>query len=318
MEVFRAVMLTGSINGAAKLLFASQPAVSRIISHTEQTLGLTLFQRVKGKLLPTPEAEALFQEVDDFYQHAVRVNEFAQGLTRGPAGVLNLCVSPCLSRAMLPRVITRFTQCYPDIRVNFRTTLLNGMAQEVLSNAADLAISVLPLDHPNLKVEPFTSGLMVVVVPRGHELTQLPRVGIDDLARHPLIAHHPSIPFGQLVGAAFRKAGVTRVSKIDIHQTDMACALVRAGAGVALVDEFTVEGMAWPDLQVLPLVEEIRLTPSIVRSVFDTRATHADKFVEVLLEEAANRHTPESSGPSNAGLGDQPLRAVGGKKRKAG
>ncbi|MGU7772572.1 LysR family transcriptional regulator [Burkholderia sp. MR1-5-21] len=289
MEVFRAVMLTGSINGAAKLLFASQPAVSRIISHTEQTLGLTLFNRVKGKLLPTPEAEALFREVDDFYQHAVRINEFAQGLTRGPAGVLNLCSSPCLSRGMMPRVITRFVQRYPEIRVNYRTTLLNGMAHEVLSNAADLAVSVLPLDHPNLKVQPFTSGRMVVVVPRGHELTQFCSISIADLSRHPLIAHHPGIPFGQLVGAAFRKAGVTRLSRIDVHQTDVACSLVRAGAGIALVDQFTVEDIGWPDLQVLPLSEDITLTPSIVRSVFDTRATHADKFIELLIEDARAR-----------------------------
>jgi DNA-binding transcriptional LysR family regulator len=123
MEVFRAVMLTGSINGAAKLLFASQPAVSRIISHTESTLGLVLFNRVKGKLAPTQEAEALFHEVDEFYQHAVRVNEFAQGLARGPSGVLNLSSSPCLSRGLIPRVITRFVERYPDIRVNYRTTI---------------------------------------------------------------------------------------------------------------------------------------------------------------------------------------------------
>ena len=41
MEVFRAVMLTGSIKGASRLLFTSQPALSRIVSHTELTLGLT-------------------------------------------------------------------------------------------------------------------------------------------------------------------------------------------------------------------------------------------------------------------------------------
>ena len=70
MEVFRAVMLTGSIKAASQLLFASQPAVSRIIAHTEQTLGLTLFNRVKGKLVPTPEGEALYREVDEFYHHA--------------------------------------------------------------------------------------------------------------------------------------------------------------------------------------------------------------------------------------------------------
>lgn len=58
----------------------SQPAVSRIVSHTEQTLGLKLFNRTKGKLVPTPEGEALFREVDEFYQHAMRVDEFASDL----------------------------------------------------------------------------------------------------------------------------------------------------------------------------------------------------------------------------------------------
>ncbi|KAG1251045.1 hypothetical protein G6F68_012483 [Rhizopus microsporus] len=62
MEVFRAVMLTGSMNGAAKLLFVSQPAVSRLIAHTEQSLGLQLFARDKGKLTPTPEAHRRFEE----------------------------------------------------------------------------------------------------------------------------------------------------------------------------------------------------------------------------------------------------------------
>ncbi|MES2185738.1 MAG: LysR family transcriptional regulator [Pseudomonadota bacterium] len=287
MEVFRAVMLTGSINGAAKLLFASQPAISRIVSHTEQTLGLALFNRIKGKLVPTPEGEALFREVDEFYQQALRINEFASGLAQGPSGVLNIASSPCLSRGLMPRAITRFVQRYPKIRVNYHTTLLNSMAQEVLSNKVDLAISVLPLEHPNLTVHPFTEGRMVCVVPLGHELTQLAAVSIADLARYPLIAHHPTIPFGQLVSAAFRKAGVTLASRIDIHQTDVACSLVRSGAGIAMVDEFTVEGIAWNDLQVLPLVDELRLTPSIVRSVFDTRTTHADKFVDILTQPAA-------------------------------
>ena len=286
MEVFRAVMLTGSINGAAKLLFTSQPAVSRIVSHTEQTLGLQLFNRVKGKLVPTPEGEALFREVDDFYQHALRVDDFARGLTQGPTGTLNIAGSPCLSHSILAGAITRFVQRYPNIRINYHTTLLNGMAQEVLSNKVDLAVSVLPLEHPNLTVQPFTEGRMVCIVPRGHELTQQPSVSIAALAAYPLIAHHPSIPFGQLVSAAFRKAGVTLASRIDIHQTDVACSLVRAGAGVAMVDQFTVAGVAWDDLQVLPLTDEIRLTPSIVRSVFDLHRNHADKFIDILTAAA--------------------------------
>jgi DNA-binding transcriptional LysR family regulator len=288
MEVFRAVMITGSINGAAKLLFTSQPAVSRIVSHTEQTLGLSLFSRIKGKLVATPEAEALFREVDEFYHQALRVDEFARGLSKGASGTLNISSSPCLSRSLMPQAITKFILRYPNIRVNYRTTLLGGMAQELLSNKVDIAVSVLPLEHPNLTVEPFMEGRMVCLVPLGHELTQQATVSIADLVRYPLIAHHPSIPFGQLVSAAFQKANLTLLSRIDIHQTDVACSLVRSGAGIAMVDQFTVEGIDWHDLQVLPLVDELLLTPSIVRSTFDTNKTHADKFAEILKGAPSN------------------------------
>lgn len=97
--------------------------------------------------------------------------------------------------------------------------------------------------------------------------------------------------------AAFRKANLTLSARIDIHQTDVACSLVRSGAGIAMVDQFTVEGIDWHDLQVLPLVDEIRLTPSIVRSVFNTGATHADKFAEILrsMPSASDRRVPDST-----------------------
>lgn len=284
MEVFRAVMLTGSIKGASRLLFTSQPALSRIVAHTELTLGLALFNRVKGKLIPTAEAEALFGEVDQCYQQVLRVDDFARGLVNGPSGVLNLACSPALSRGVVAQAITRFVQQYPNIQVNFCLTLLDRMAQDLLSKKVDLAISVLPLEHSNLQVTPFMEGRMVCVVPQGHELTRQPQVGIADLARYSLIAHHPSIPFGQLVSAAFSKANIPMQACIYIHQTDMACSLVRAGAGVAMVDQFTVEGMAWPDILVLPLIEDIPLYPSIVRSAFDTGSGHADKFIEILMK----------------------------------
>ncbi len=289
MEVFRAVMLTGSIKGAAQLLSASQPAMSRIVAHTEQTLGLSLFNRIKGKLVPTPEGEALFREVDEFYQRAVEVDRFARALAQGPSGTLKIAVSPSLSRGMMSAAIAEFVTRYPAIRVNFRGTLLNSMPQEVLSNAVDLAVSVHPIDHPNLQVERFARGRMVCVVPLGHELTLLPEVRLADLARHPVISHDPGIPFGQLVAAAAQKAGVELDTRIHVHQSDTACSLARAGAGVAIVDEFTAVGMGWNDLQVLPLVEDIVLEPSIVRSVFDLGRSHADKFVEVLKRQAGQR-----------------------------
>ncbi len=282
MEIFRAVMLTGSINGASKMLFISQPAVSRIVSHTEQSLGFQLFNRTKGKLVPTPEGEALFREVDDFYHHAMRVSEFATDLSRGPSGTLNMSSSPCLSYLVIPEAIARFVQRYPRIRVNYHTTLLHGMAAEVLSNKVDLVVSVLPLEHPHLKVERISKGRMVCVLPEGHDLAALEVVSLADLVKYPLITHHSSIQFGRMVASAFEAAGLELVPHITVLQTEIACSLVRAGAGAAIVDQYTAAGAVWPGLQVRPLVEEIPLAPSIARTVFDHHGTHAEKFIDIL------------------------------------
>jgi DNA-binding transcriptional LysR family regulator len=282
MEVFRAVMLTGSINGASKMLFISQPAVSRTISHTEQTLGYPLFNRTKGKLVPTPEGEALFREVDEFYQHAMRVSDFAADLAQGPAGTLNISSSPCLSYKIVPRAIACFVDRYPRIRVNYHTALMHTMAAEVLSNKVDLVISVLPLEHPHLKVQTFGHGRMVCVIPEGHELAAADSITFSDLASVPLITHNPSIQFGKLIESAFAAAGFTPAPRVHVLQTEIACSLVRAGAGLAIVDEYTAAGGPWSGIVIKPLAQEIPLAPSIARTVFDRLGTHADKFIEIL------------------------------------
>src|SRR3546814_8634544 len=57
----------------SKLLNVSQPAISRLLAYTESRIGLNLFERIKGRLYPTPEARRLFVEVDAVYQRVQRV-----------------------------------------------------------------------------------------------------------------------------------------------------------------------------------------------------------------------------------------------------
>src|SRR5476649_2882620 len=123
IEVFRAIMLTGSISGAAKLLHVSQPAVSRLISYTEQRLGLLLFQRIKGRLYPTPEARRLFEEVSAVYQSVQRVNDLAENRI----GQLRIASSPNLGQSLMPRAVAIFCQRYPEVRIVLHTLIPSVM-----------------------------------------------------------------------------------------------------------------------------------------------------------------------------------------------
>ncbi len=62
IEVFHAVYSCGSISSAAKLLHVTQPAISKSLQHAESRLGYLLFERHKGRLIPTDEARILFVE----------------------------------------------------------------------------------------------------------------------------------------------------------------------------------------------------------------------------------------------------------------
>ncbi len=289
MEVFRAIMLTGSMNGAAKLLFVSQPAISRLIAHTEQSLGLQLFERDKGKLTPTPEALLLYREVGPLYEEAVRIDEFARDLATRPAGTLHLCSSPSLALNFVPPVIAAYLQAHPDVHLKYHTTLLADMAHELLGRKAELAVSVLPIDNPNLIVEPFASGRMVCILPSGHPLVAEPFVGLAQLAAYPLVLYSRNIPFGQLVAAAFQRADVAWHARVDIVRAELACALVRAGVGVAIVDEFSVDHAGWPDIVVRPLKETIPLSLSLVRSRFDRPSRQVQRFMRLIKEHATAR-----------------------------
>ncbi len=292
MEVFRAVMLTGSMNGAAKLLFVSQPAVSRLIAHTEQSLGLQLFERDKGKLTPTPEAQRLFQEVGPLFDEALRIDELARDLAEQPEGALTLCSSPSLALNFVPPVIAQYMELYPNVRLKFHTTLLSDMAHELLGRKAELAVSVLPIDHPNLVVEPLATGEMVCILPQGHPLAARRALSLAELAECRLILYNRNIPFGQLVAAAFQRANVSWNAAVEIVRAELACALVRVGAGVAIVDEFSVGQQGWPGVVTRPLRESIPLSLSLVRSRFDRPSRQVQRFVRLIKEHArASRKT---------------------------
>ncbi|MCO5066597.1 MAG: LysR family transcriptional regulator [Rhizobiaceae bacterium] len=281
MEVFRAVMLTGSISGAAKMLFVSQPAVSRIVSHTESSLGLSLFTRKGGKLIPTIEAERLYAEVDDFYRAALQVDEFARNLAQGTPSALSIVGSPSLSRAVLVPAIQKFCELYPKVEIEYHTVLLNAMPNEVLSNRVDVAVSVLPLEHPNVVSRPFTSGRMICILPTGHPLLGKRTISVADLSSEPLVLHHPKIAFGRLVESMFREQNLPIIRRATVLQTEAACALVEAGVGIAIVDPYTPWGNTWR-IEKRPLEQEIPLRPCIGYSIFENPNRNAQRFMNII------------------------------------
>ena len=105
IEVFRAVMLSGSINGASQMLHVAQPSLSRVVKRTEDVLGFKLFERTRGRLVPTNEAGVLLNLVGRVYRQLDELDEAVARLTKGEGGLFRLGCTGSPGRCLVPRAV---------------------------------------------------------------------------------------------------------------------------------------------------------------------------------------------------------------------
>ncbi|AXC50184.1 LysR family transcriptional regulator [Paracoccus suum] len=284
IEVFRAIMTTGSISGAARLLSVSQPAVSRMLSYTEDRLKLKLFERGRGRVQPTLEARKLFEEVEQLHQSVNRINLIAEELRSGSSGTVRIAASPSPAQGYVPAAIAYFRQKHPQLRVELEILSLIDLIDKVSGNRVDLGVSILSIDNPTLTVEKLHQGELAVIFPAGHELEALKAVGPEDLVPYGIIGYGPDTPYGAMVRRALRSSA----DKVRFHTivrfTAQACALVHAGAGVAIVDRFALSGNAWPNIVARRLVPRASCDLRLISSELQPMSHPTRLFVRALRE----------------------------------
>ncbi len=243
IEVFNAVMLTGSVSAAARLINVTQPAVSRLLQHAEIQLGFALFQRTRGRLVPTSEALALYPHIEQLFTQLGQVQRLATGL-RGGDGATQLRVRTvlALSYEVLPRAIAQFRRRHPDVAISIEALHSPQVVASVALQEADVGFVFNANTHPALVQEPLAAGRMVCVAPKGMLAgRQVLRgeVGLLDLTGLPLVGLDARDPIGVALQQAMGDAGAGLQAQITVQTYHAALALAHHGLGLALVDSCT-------------------------------------------------------------------------------
>ena len=280
IEVFRATMLTGSTADAARLLHVSQPGISRMIGHIELQLGLRLFERGKGRLKPTPEAHALYAEVEHVYRGVQRIDERAQSLKSGGGLALRVLASPSTLLEIVPRAVASLSADYPDSMIYLESQLVRDMVRLLAIGEADVGISNLPIDHPLLVSEVVGSWSLSCVFQRGHRFEQETSVSISEIVKERLIAFSPDTPQGRLVAEHYPRTLDTGPRRIEVRSGQVACALAEAGAGVAVVDNLTARAWRKDQLSFRPIKRSPRTQVFRVRNPAFPGSVLEDGLVE--------------------------------------
>jgi DNA-binding transcriptional LysR family regulator len=236
IEVFRAVMMGGTATEAARLLHTSQPAVSRTIRQLEHAVQLKLFELRRGRLVPTPEARALFREVERSYMGLDRIKAATETLRDSGVGRLSVAAVPSIGMNVLPKVVAEFIKRHPGVAISLQTQSSDLVRDGVAGGTYDLGFAARDIDPTGVRAQPFLEVRAVCTMLAGHPLAKRRVVRARDLSGFPLIMLNRSDAARRRIDQVLASAGVPPQPVVETTYGVTICALALEGVGVGLVN----------------------------------------------------------------------------------
>lgn len=306
LEVFQAVMQTGNMSAAARLICITPSAVSKTIGHTELQLGYKLFTRNKGVLAPTPEAAVLFTESANIHRQLEQLRHIAVNLREVDQGQVRLAAIPSISHEFLPTVLAQHVARYPHVHLEVRTLHQDQMVNDLLNRSVDFALGFYPHPHPQVVSRLLISGRLHLAVTREIWLRAV-RVKRADpisfMSSTPLIRLVGDDPMRRVIDELGQRLGVNMTSGIQVQTSRLALELVRLGLGWTVIDFLSASNLA-PHSMVAVELHDLPVLPLYAYHAIATPpGRHAERMLAMLpglLAQAIDRKqagAPARDGP---------------------
>ncbi len=253
IEIFHAVYVNGSVSAAARVLNISQPSVSKTLRHAESLLGFPLFQRTKGRLIPTEDAHSLFSEVSEIQDRVFALREAGRNLKRGAGSMLRLSALPSLALSTLPAAVSQFLKTHANVKFDLQTVHHDDLIRKLYEREADVAIAYevppnAPVGHRLLG-----HGELVLLYREQDMPNAPPRVELERLRGQRFISVATSGPIGHLFTQELARIDLELDEVVSARTFYIAAALVREGIGMTVVDNFTAQASIGSGLSARPI-----------------------------------------------------------------
>jgi len=284
LAVFRAVMQMGTVSGAARMLNVSQPAVTKSLQLLEADLRVTLFERIKGRLHPTPDSEVLIEEIERLFGSLQSVEQAAEEVRHGRKGHVKIAAVGNLASSLVATAVAKFAQTRPGVRIDIQALSTRRVAEEVSNNQVDLGLLDVPFADGYFESIPLCRSQVACIMARDHRLARKSFVTPSDLLGCRIISFSNDTMTGMMLQQAFRRENLHYPLAIVTNQTLTACELARRGAGVALVDPFPLLPSVPDDIAVVPFKPSVEFHPTIICPPSRPVSSAADEFINQLRD----------------------------------
>lgn len=284
IEIFLAVIKVGTVSRAAETLGISQPAVSRAIADLERALGFLLFDRVKSRIVATPEGMQFLAEVELHFRGMDKLRASAARIRDHGAGQIRIGSLSALASALVPRAIARFRSIQPSIAVTLMVQSSRDIRDGVAAGAFDLGLAADEIDTTGVSYQPFVSPAALCAIPQGHPLAEYDVIRPHHLSGVDFIEYVPEDRARQRFHQVMHEAGMEppRTVVETIYATTV-CTLVAEGVGVGLVHPHVLPALNIAGVVLRPFEPEVRIKSLLLLPLGRPKSNLVRDFIDCLM-----------------------------------
>ena len=294
LQAFHAIIETGTVTGAASLLGISQPGVSNLLSQLERQTKLKLFERVRGRLIPTPEADVLYQETDTVIRGLDHVSQAVMDLQNKKAGHLQVASQHSMSFGFMPKLISRFAKDRPDMTISFQSQYSAKVQEWVLTGLFEVGVCEMPPLYDGLNYYP-SQVETLLAIPEGSALAKHDVLTPELLADEPFIVMGPDHMSHRRTREAFHNAGIPLRTRVHSHLFKNLLSFVKGGMGVSILDRFVLDYDFEGGFITRPFKPAITIDMAVVTSKTRPLSAIGQEFLKLLMDELQPYNVPPNT-----------------------
>ena len=228
----------GSFSAAARALYTVQSNVSGHISRLERELGVVLVDRQRGGLtdegvVVVEKARRVLHELDGIAAEMASRGDEVRGDSR-------LGVIGTTARWLLPQLLAQLSRQHPGVHLTVHEGNTTNLVPRVVSQHLDGAIVHLPVDDPEVQVDPLFAEDLVLLVHTKHHLSRLESITLAELAAEPLMLPPLGTALRRVIDRAASGVGVELQPQVEIDGVRLLTSLAFEGFGAAIVPATSV------------------------------------------------------------------------------
>jgi DNA-binding transcriptional LysR family regulator len=284
LETFAAVMKAGTISRAAELLGVTQPGVSRAIAELEKSLGFLLFDRIRNRIVATPEGKLFYAQVQASFLGMDTLRATAARIRDHGTGQLRVGSRSALGSSLLPKAVRRFRDRRPEIAVTLMVLPSRDIRDGVVSGAFDIGLAAEEIDISGVLHQVFVQPRALCVLPIGHPLTEKEVIRPTDLHEQPFITYVPEDRTRQRLDHIFADAGARPRIVVETIYAATVCALVAEGVGIGLASPYAIAGADASQLVLRPFEPEVHSRSLLILPLDRPKSQLVRDFIDCLME----------------------------------